>query len=352
MKLDHYMTLGRSGLRVSPMCLGTMTFGTPWGWGADEATARAMFERYVEKGGNFVDTADGYTNGISEQMVGQFIAEKKLRDRIVLATKFTFNAEPGNPNAGGNGRKNIYRAIEGSLKRLGTDYIDLYWMHAWDTMTPVEEVLSTQDALIREGKVRYFGLSDVPAWYAARAQTIAEWKGLERITALQLEYSLIERSIEREHVPAALELGMGLCPWSPLAGGFLTGKYQRNQIGKAAEGRLDKVAGSPFERDWSARAWGVLDAVLTVAKELGRTPAEIALNWVTTQPGATSTIIGVTGVKQLDSNLAALDFEIPAALREKLDTASRLDVVHPYTFFQKERQGMIAGGVPIRRWPG
>src|SRR4030088_343215 len=181
-----------------------MTFGTEWGWGSEEDTARAVFSRYLERGGNFVDTADMYTNGKSEELVGKFIKDAKVRDQVVLATKFTFNPQPGNPNAGGNGRKNMYRAIEGSLRRLQTDEIDLYWMHVWDTVTPIEEVMDSFDALARYGKVRYIGFSDIPAWYAARAQTRAELLNRERIIALQLEYSLIERNIEREHVPAAL----------------------------------------------------------------------------------------------------------------------------------------------------
>src|SRR6476660_8952914 len=212
MRLNEYITLGRSGLRVSPLCLGTMTFGTEWGWGSEETVSRSVFDRYVDAGGNFVDTADAYTGGKSEELVGKFIAERKLRDRIVLATKFTFNAQPGNPNAGGNGRKNIYRALEGSLRRLGTDYIDLYWLHAWDMMTPFDEVVNTLSDLVREGKIRYYGLSDVPAWYTARAATFAEYNSRERPIALQLEYSLVERTIKREHVPAARELGFAVCP--------------------------------------------------------------------------------------------------------------------------------------------
>src|SRR6266567_3624559 len=174
MKLNEYLTLGRSGLRVSPLCLGTMTFGTEWGWGSEEDTARAVFSRYLERGGNFVDTADMYTNGKSEELVGKFIKDAKVRDQVVIATKFSFNAQPGNPNAGGNGRKNIFRAIEGSLKRLRTDYVDIYILHAWDCVTPVEEVMSTLNDLVRSGKVRHFGFSDAPAWYASRAQTLAE----------------------------------------------------------------------------------------------------------------------------------------------------------------------------------
>jgi len=351
MKLNEYVTLGRSGLRVSPLCLGTMTFGTAWGWGADEAAARAMFNLYVERGGNFVDTADGYTGGVSEEMVGKFIAEGKLRDRIALATKFTFNTQPGNPNSGGNGRKNIYRALEASLKRLGTDYVDLYWMHAWDMVTPAEEVLSTLDALVREGKVRYVGFSDVPAWYAARAQTIAELKGWERVVAFQLEYSLVERSIEREHIPAARELGMAVCPWSPLGGGFLSGKYRS---GDAANnrGRLDTVANTPFDRFRTERNERILDALLEVARSAGLPPAEIALNWVTARPGVTSTIIGATRMEQLTSNLAALELALAPELRRRLDEASALDLVHPYRFFQDEAQARIRGGVKISPWSG
>ena len=218
MSLTDYVTLGRSGLRVSPLSLGTMTFGTEWGWGSDETQAREIFDHYIAQGGNFVDTANMYTQGKSEQMVGKFIADKKLRDRVVLATKFTFNAEPGNPNAGGNGRKNIYQALDASLRRLQADYIDLYWLHAWDTVTPVEEVVATMNDLVRDGKIRYYGFSDTPAWYIARAQTLAEKEGKERLIALQLEYSLVERNIEREHIPAAQQLGIGVCPWEPSGG--------------------------------------------------------------------------------------------------------------------------------------
>ena len=210
--LNDYITLGRSGLRVSPLCLGTMTFGTEWGWGAEEKTSREVFDRYVDAGGNFIDTADFYTGGHSEELLGKFISERGVRDRVVLATKFTFNGDAGNPNAGGNGRKNIYRALDGSLRRLQADYIDLYWLHAWDTVTPVEEVISTLNDLVRAGKIRHYGFSDTPAWYVARAQTLAEKEGKERLVALQLEYSLVERNIEREHIPAAQELGLGITP--------------------------------------------------------------------------------------------------------------------------------------------
>ena len=243
MSVKDYVTLGRSGLRVSPLTLGTMTFGTEWGWGTEENISRDVFNRYIDAGGNFIDTADLYTAGTSETMVGKFITERNLRDRVVLATKFTFNAEPGNPNAGGNGRKNIYRALEGSLNRLQTDYIDLYWLHAWDTLTPVEEVVSTLNDLVRQGKIRHYGFSDTPAWYVARAQTLAELQGKERLIALQLEYSLVERNIEREHIPVAQELGIGILPWSPLAGGFLAGKYERSGNTGVGDYRSTAISG-------------------------------------------------------------------------------------------------------------
>lgn len=352
MSLNHYVTLGRSGLRVSPFSLGTMTFGTEWGWGTEEDVSRAVFNRYIEAGGNFIDTADFYTNGKSEELLGKFIAEDKLRDRLALATKFTLNLSPGNPNAGGNGRKNIYRALEGSLARLKTGYIDLYWLHAWDTVTPVEEVVSTLNDLVREGKIRHYGFSDTPAWYVARAQTLAEKEGKERLIALQLEYSLVERNIEREHIPAAQELGLGVCPWSPLASGFLAGKYKREGNSGKGEGRLEKMKGqtnSPFNK-FTERNWRVLDALIDVSAQLKMPAAQVALNWVATQPGVTSTIIGATSVKQLDANIASLDFTIPSGLRDKLDEASAIELLHPYVFFGGEINKMISGGTDVRAW--
>ncbi len=348
MTLTDYTTLGRTGLRVSPLCMGAMTFGTEWGFGVDEKISRQMFDRYVGAGGNFIDTADGYTNGNSEMMIGKFVTEGKLRDRLAIATKFTFNGQPGNPNGGGNGRKNIYRALEGSLRRLQTDYVDLYYMHSWDVVTPVEEVLSTLTDLVRAGKIRYFGMSDVPAWYVARMQTLAEQEGKERIATLQLEYSLAERSIEREHVPAAQELGIGICPWGPLASGFLTGKYKREGNTGKGEGRLSGAAA--FFNRYTEHNWRVLDAVLAAAKQLGKTPAQIALNWLATQPGVTSTILGATSVAQLDDNLGAIEFAIPADLRKTLDESSALEPVHPYNFFSPFFQGRVSGGTSLQPW--
>jgi len=351
MKIDsiaQYNLLGRSGLRVSPLCLGTMTFGTEWGWGSPKDTSREILNRYLEAGGNFIDTADGYTNGRSEELLGEFLKESGQRDRVVLATKYTFNSFPGDPNAGGNSRKNLRRAIEGSLKRLQTDYIDLYWLHAWDGLTPVEEVMSSLDDVVRAGMVRYIGLSDTPAWYLARAQTLAEWRGYEKICALQLEYSLVERNIEREHIQAAMHLGMGVCPWSPLASGFLTGKYQKDGNG---EGRLKTVKGNPVFDKFTPRNWDILEALQMVATEMGKTPAQVALNWITKRPGVVSTLIGATKLPQLEDNLTALEFDIPKALSDKLEEFSSPPTVFPYLFFDETMQSMIRGGTKIRPEP-
>jgi aryl-alcohol dehydrogenase-like predicted oxidoreductase len=270
----------------------------------------------------------------------------------VLATKFTFNPQPGNPNAGGNGRKNIYRSLEDSLRRLKTDYVDLYWLHAWDTVTPVEEVVSTFGDLIRAGKIRYYGFSDTPAWYVARAKTIAEQDRRDGLVALQLEYSLVERNIEREHIPAAQELGLGLTPWSPLAGGFLTGKYQQKGDTGEGQGRLQiaKDSANPIFQRFTTRNWQILKVLTDVAKQLNRPASQVALNWVATQPGVTSTIIGASKLAQLEDNLRYAEFELPADLRKKLDEVSTIESVHPYGFYKPDFQGWISGATGLQPW--
>lgn len=352
MSLSDYTTLGRSGLRVSPLCLGTMTFGTEWGFGVEEKASKEIFDRYVGAGGNFIDTADGYTPGHSEEMAGKFVADAKLRDSLAIATKFTFNVQAGNPNAGGNGRKNLYRALEGSLRRLRTDYIDLYYLHAWDRVTPAEEVVSTLTDLIRAGKIRYYAFSDTPAWYVARARTLAENSGREGLIALQLEYSLTERSIEREHVPVAQELGLGICPWAALAAGFLSGKYRREGRDAHGEGRIEQFrkSGSPMLRKFTEKQWNILSAVTDTAGKLGKSSAQVALNWVATQPGITSAIIGATKLSQLEDNLGALEFTIPPELRKTLDETSAIETGAPYGFFEPMLQSWISGGTALRPW--
>lgn len=345
--MNAYYTLGHSGLRVSRLALGTMTFGTEWGWGADRATAARMLDTYLDRGGNLIDTADLYTNGTSETWLGEMVKERKARDRVVIATKFSYNPEPLNPNTGGNGRKNILRAVEGSLARLGTDYIDLYILHTWDKITPPDEVIRTLDDLVRQGKIRHVGLSDVPAWYAARAQTLAELRGLEAPCTLQLEYSLLERNIEHEFVDLATRYGMGIMVWSPLASGLLSGKYRP---GAAAEGRLEvrKDSTNPaFAKLKDPRVSQVVTALAEVSSALGRSMAQVAVSWAAAQPGVATVLVGATKLAQLEDNLGALDFEIPLELRQKLDAASAPARPFPYSFFGPEIQAMITGGATV-----
>ena len=353
MSTTRYLTLGHSGLRVSRLALGTMTFGTDWGWGTDKDAAREIFNRYIDSGGNLIDTADLYTNGVSETWVGEFMRERNLRDQVVVATKFGFSAQPDNPNAGGNGRKNILRALEGSLRRLGTDYIDLYLMHAWDMLTPVEEVMRTFDDLVRAGKIRHVGLSNVPAWYASRAQAIAELRGQEPVSALQLEYSLVERTIESEFIPLGLGYGMGVMVWSPLASGLLSGKYRPSQSGQFGAGRLQSVSGSnnPAFAKLTERNFGIVAELESVAKELGRGMAQVALNWVANRPGVATVLIGATKLQQLEDNLGALDFTLPEELRARLDGVGAPSVSSPYTFFAPVMQAMLQGTRPVAKLP-
>jgi len=349
MSLKQYYTLGSSGLRVSRLALGTMTFGTDWGWGADKASAREQFMTYTEAGGNLVDTADLYTNGESERWVGEFVRESGLRDKIVLATKASYSSDPSNPNAGGNGRKHLMRALEGSLQRLGTDYVDLYLVHAWDMVTQPEEVLRTLDDAVRAGKVRHTGLSNVPAWYASRMQTIAELRGHERLSTLQMEYSLAERAIEDEYIPLGTLHGMGVMVWSPLASGLLSGKYKPSSGGQFGEGRLQTMSGSnnPAFAKFNERNFAIVAELEKVASEVGRSMAQVAVNWVANRPGVATVMVGATKLAQLQDNLGALDFELPAQLRERLDAVSARATGYPYTFFTPGMQTMLSGAAPL-----
>ncbi|MEV0719535.1 aldo/keto reductase [Asanoa sp. NPDC050611] len=334
--MNDYYLLGRSGLRVSRLALGTMNFGTGGfhaAYGKTAAEAEPIFRRYVEAGGNLVDTADFYTAGESESILGKLI--HGVRDRLVLTSKFTNTVDATDPNAGGNGRKHMIRAVEASLRRLGTDHLDLYLLHTWDRITPVEEVVRTFDDLVRAGKIRYAGLSDVPAWYAARAQTYAEAHALTPMVTVQLPYSLVARDIEAEFPAMAQTLGLGLTAWSPIGGGLLTGKYRRSGSGLSGEGRLGG------QRAVSDREWQVIEELEKVAAEVGRTMAQVAVNWVATQPAVGSVIVGASSVAQLDGNLAALDFEIPAELRARLDAVSAPTLGPPYSMFTPEYQSWI-----------
>ena len=356
MSLTHFRTLGRSGLVISPLALGTMTFG-PGGWNADDATSRSIFDAYRDAGGNFVDTADIYSGGQSEVLVGQFIKETKSRDEVVLATKFAFNgsASPltanqggvGNPNAGGAGAKNIHRALDASLKRLGTDYIDLYWMHIWDGVTPVEEIMQTLGDLVRAGKIRYFAFSDMPAWLAMKAATIAAERRIPGPIALQLEYSMVARDVEAEHFPAAREAGLGIMPWSPLAGGFLTGKYKRGDTGNT--GRLSGA--NPFgDSKFTQKNWDILDVLIVIAHDLNRPAAQVALAWTMAKPGVTSTLIGASSLSQLASNIAASEITLNADQMAQLDAVSAPAMGFSASLTQPMIRRMIFGGNAVTGW--
>ncbi|HKZ10075.1 MAG TPA: aldo/keto reductase [Rhodanobacteraceae bacterium] len=352
MSLDQYFTLGRSGLRISRLALGTMTFGDSWGWGADANVSRGMFDRYLAAGGNFIDTADLYTHGESETLLGKFIADSGHRDRVVLATKFSYNAEAGNPNAGGNGCKNIVRAVEGSLRRLDTDFIDLYLLHTWDRITPAEEVLQTLDDLIRAGKIRYAGLSDVPAWYAAQIQTLARASHMHDLVNLQLQYSLVERNIEREYVDLAQEFGYGITAWSPLGMGLLSGKYRPSQGGvdSQSEGRLGlfRQGGVPALQDkFTPRNFAIVAAVEKAARAEGLSMAQVAIQWAARQPGIGSVILGARTLEQFDDNLAALDKPLSDETLRALDSVSALPPQFPYSFFDASHQIGMNGGVGV-----
>jgi aryl-alcohol dehydrogenase-like predicted oxidoreductase len=348
MNLTDFRTLGRSGLVVSPLALGTMTFGTPR-WGSADDVSESIFQAYVEAGGNFIDTADVYAKGRSEELVGGYIASRGLRDQLVLATKFGFNTQPGNPHAGGNGRKHIHQALEGSLRRLGTDYIDLYWLHVWDMVTPVEEVLQTLGDLVRAGKIRYFGFSDMPAWYATKAATLAQAHGVPGPIAMQMEYSLVARTLETEHVPAARECGLGIVPWSPLAAGFLAGKYERAEAGATGEGRLNGP--NPFgNTKFSDRNWQVLDVLRQVATEAGQPLAQVALAWALTRPGVSSLIVGASKLEQLRDNMAALEIQLTPEQLRALNAGSVPDPAFPEGFFSAGLQRGIFGGHAVQGW--
>ena len=339
MSLDHYVTLGRTGLRVSPFCLGTMTFGEDWGFGASPEESQAVLARYLELGGNFLDTANVYTKGHSEAIIGDFVARKVTRrDRLVVATKFFGTLYGGDPNAGGAGRKSVVAACEQSLRRLKTDYIDLYWMHAWDAHTPIEETMRALDDLARAGKIRYAGFSDTPAWVCSEAQTLARFRGYIPLAALQIEYSLLERTVEGDLIPMAQAMGLGVTPWSPLRYGVLTGKFTRANRGQAP----DTKRGDWVTRSLNDKAYAVIDELLAVAKELGVSPSRTALAWLRGRPGVTSTIIGARTVKHLEDNAGALKVSLSAQQRARLDQASKPTLNFPADFLA--RSGSFSSG--------
>jgi aryl-alcohol dehydrogenase-like predicted oxidoreductase len=349
--LDSYLTLGRSGLRVSPLSLGTMTFGEDTGWGASPEASETILAEYLDRGGNLVDTANIYTNGHSEKIIGDFFAARPgLRERVVLSTKFFGNLYPGDPNGGGAGRKALIASLEESLRRLQTNYLDLYWLHGWDRRAPVEETLRALDDLVAAGKIRYVGFSDVPAWVAAQAQTIAHFRGWTPVTAIQLEYSLLERTPEGELLPMAQAHGIGVLPWSPLRGGLLSGKYARGRGAPTDSPRAARMNG-PSERDWA-----VIDAVARVAAEIGVSSAEVALAWVRSQPAVTSTLIGTRTLEQLCANLASLEITLTPEQLAALDEPSTPSLDFPAAVTAGPGPmlgfgGTTVDGVELPVWP-
>lgn len=364
MDLASLRPLGTSGLLVSPLALGTMTFGTP-GWGMDGAASKAVFDRYVDLGGNFIDTADVYSGGASEEMVGKFVSDGALRERMVLATKSGFNTGNGH-HEGGQGRRHIAAAAERSLTRLKTDFIDLYWVHIWDGITPAIELLQTMSGLVASGKIRYWGLSNSPAWFVAQLVTLARVHGLPAPIGLQYFYSLVERGVEDEHVPLAREFGMGLVSWSPLAYGLLTGKYDRATVeaGPARSGGVPNGGGeagsrakdskrldgdNPFgDTLFTERNWRIVDALKQVAADIGETPARVALAWVAARPGVASTLMGVSRPEQLTDNAGAINLALSSEAMTTLNAVSGEDSKFLYGLFEPAaRNQMVFGGADV-----
>jgi aryl-alcohol dehydrogenase-like predicted oxidoreductase len=352
MPLDHYVSLGRSGLRVSPFCLGTMTFGTAWGFGTDEANAATILDLYLDQGGNFVDTANIYNKGESEQILGNYFSrEPAKRERTVLATKFGGNTVPGDPNSAGGSRKAIIAACDASLRRLQTDYIDLYWQHWEDPFAPMEETLRALDDLVRAGKIRYVGYSDTSAWRVATAHTTALFQGWEPLAAIQVEYSLLERTSDGELLPMARAFGMGVTSWGPLASGVLTGKHKRGSLDGVTGGRAASLI-----RYANDDTYGILDALAPIARKYGTTVGRIALAWVHHRPGITSALLGARSVEQLIDNLAALELVLDPEDIAVLDAVSEPKLnfpaalaknTHANTYTQMHVNGRDYGAAPM-----
>ena len=319
----NYKLFGKSGLRISELCLGTMVFGDERGFGATKEESRRIFEAFAAVGGNFIDTANNYAGGASEELVGEFI--KPERERFVLATKYTLNKRATDPNGGGNHRKNLVQSLDASLKALDTDYIDLYWLHAWDFLTPVEEVMRALDDSVRAGKILYVGISDTPAWIVSQANTLATLMGWTPFVGLQVEYSLVKRDVERELLPMAQAFGMAVTPWSPLGGGALSGKYNtRSDV----QGRLGNRT--------SERVLGIAAGVQEVANETGHTAAQIALAWLKAQSSAVIPIIGSRHLAQFEENLGCLDVKLTEEQLARLSKLSTPSLGFPHDFLASQ----------------
>ena len=321
----NYKLLGRSGLKVSELCLGTMGFGTENGWGADKDTSFAILDAYANAGGNFLDTANIYKLGTSEKIIGEYISGLD-REYFVLATKYTLKDNGTNPNASGNNRKNMMRSLEESLKRLKTDFIDMFYLHIWDDITPIDEVMRGMDDLVRQGKVNYIAISDTPAWVVAKGNTLAELMGWSQFVALQIEYSLLARTPERELIPMAKHLGLTITPWAPLAGGALTGKYLKGDTGRI----------KPESKRLNDRAVEITKVVMSIADELGVSASHVALKWTMQQGFSCIPIIGATKLSQLEDNLKTLGVILSEDQLKRLDDVSAIELGFPGEFFREE----------------
>jgi aryl-alcohol dehydrogenase-like predicted oxidoreductase len=328
----RYKLFGRSGLRVSELCLGTMTFGTEWGWGADRESSQQVFETFANAGGNFLDTANRYTEGTSEQWLGEFIAAD--RDHFVVASKYTLFDRTGDPNFSGNHRKNMVRSVETSLERLNTEYLDILWVHAWDYTTPVDEVLRGLDDLVSSGMVHYIGISDTPAWVVSQANTMAELRGWNRFVGLQIEYSLIQRTPERDLLPMAKAFDLAVTPWGAIGGGALTGKYLKNEPGRVPDSSARR----------NERSNTIAREVLAVAEKLGVTAAQVAVNWVRQRNQLIIPIVGARTPAQLQDNLGCLGFTIPAEDMQRLNEVSAIEIGFPHDFLSNDNVRNIIFG--------
>lgn len=325
-----YKLLGKSGLRVSELCLGTMTFGNDWGWGAEKDESKKMFDLFVKEDGNFIDTSNNYTNGTSEKFIGEFT--KSDRDHFVIATKYTLIERKSDPNFGGNHRKNMMRSIEGSLQRLGTDHIDLFYLHMWDYVTPIEEVMRALDDLVRAGKILYVGISDTPAWVVSQANAIAELRGWSRFVALQAPYSIADRALERDLIPMAEAHDMSVLTWGVLEGGELTGKYNSP---------TDEPKRSS---DTNEKIKKIASVLIDLAKEINHTPSQLAINWARQQSPNIIPIIGARSEKHLKDNLGCLDFELTHEQIQRLNDSSPIDLGFPHSFLASDHvRGLIFG---------
>jgi aryl-alcohol dehydrogenase-like predicted oxidoreductase len=363
MDLCSYRTLGRSGLIVSPLALGAMTFGAGR-WGVDEAGARAIFDAYVNNGGNFIDTADVYAGGNSEEMLGRFIHSSGNREKVVISTKAGFPRRQDTPLAGGNSARNIRNGIEGSLKRLGTDYIDLFWTHIWDQTTPPEEVLRALTDAIHRGDILYYGFSNAPSWYIAQIATLARVNGLPEPVGLQYSYSLIDRGVELDILPAGKALGMGLVAWSPLGAGLLTGKYGREKLSNAGPaGSLPNTSGESGQKSngrlngdnpfggllFTETNFQIVDTLREIAEEIGRPMAQVALTWVVNRAGVSSVLIGASRAEQILQNITSLDIILPEKSLEKLNAVGAPPLLNPYYIASLPKDRLFSG-YPVEGW--